>query len=147
MENLQKLHDFSKTMIGVFGKLQNLLPNEMQNKIAESFEKLEELKQTTNQTDDFLKPHNDMEGENDLFSEALKPGIGGQKRSFFRLRTRARTIPIISNGEALASVSGCLCPSCPRMAKFPKTSKSFFCKKKCQNSTNRQTSSFARWQD
>ena len=82
MENLQKLQDFSKTMIGAFGKLQNLLPNEMQNKLAESVKKLEELKQTTNQTDDFLKPHNDMEGENDLFSEALKPGIGGQKRSF-----------------------------------------------------------------
>ena len=85
MENLQKLQDFSKAMIGAFGKLQNLLPNEMQNKFAASFEKLEHLKQTTNQTDDFLKPHNDMEGWNDLFSEALKPGIGGQKRSFFRL--------------------------------------------------------------
>ena len=48
-------------MIGTFGKLQNLLPNEMQNTLAKTFQKLEELKQTKDKTDDYLKPHNDEE--------------------------------------------------------------------------------------
>ena len=65
LQKLQKVQDFTKTMIGTFGKLQNLLPNEMQNKLAESFDKIDELQQITNQTDDFLKPHNNMEGQND----------------------------------------------------------------------------------
>ena len=57
-------------MIGTFGKLQNLIPNEMQNKLAESFDKkLDELQQITNQADDFLNPHNNMEGQNDLDSD------------------------------------------------------------------------------
>ena len=65
MERLQKVQDVVKTVIGTFGKLQNLLPNEMQNKLAESFETLDKLQQITNQTDNFLKPHNNMEGQND----------------------------------------------------------------------------------
>merc|ERR1719259_319779 len=61
MERLQKVQDVAKTVIGTFGKLQNLLPNEMQNKLEESFEKLDKLQQITNKTDGFLKPHNNME--------------------------------------------------------------------------------------
>ena len=83
-------------MMGSVGKLQeiykkfgNLLPNEMQNKIAESYDKnlknLDKMKQLTNQTDDYLKPHNDMEGQNDLLK---------------RFWIRKRTILIISNGNA-----------------------------------------------
>ena len=65
LRRLQKVQDITKTVIGTFGKLQNLLPNEMQNKLAESFDKLDELQQITNQADDFLKPYNNMEGQND----------------------------------------------------------------------------------
>ena len=65
MERLQKVQDVAKTVIGTFGKLQNLLPNEMQHKLEESFEKLDKLQQITNQIDGFLKPHNNMEGQND----------------------------------------------------------------------------------
>ena len=53
----------------IYKKFGNLLPNEMQNKIAESYDKnlknLDKMKQLTNQTDDYLKLHNDMEGQND----------------------------------------------------------------------------------
>ena len=73
----------------IYKKFGNLLPNEMQNKIAESYNKnlknLDEMKQFTNQTDDYLKPHNDMEGQNDLLK---------------RFWIRKRTILIISNGNA-----------------------------------------------
>ena len=65
LQKLQKVQNVAKTMIGTFGKLQNLIPNEMQNKLEESFEKLDKLQQITNQTDSFLKPHNNMEGQND----------------------------------------------------------------------------------
>ena len=77
LQKLQKYQDLAKTLIGAFGKLQNMLPNEMQNKcsvfseqksslenkLAESYEKLEELKKVTDKTDMELE-HN-MEGEND----------------------------------------------------------------------------------
>ena len=57
----------------IYKKFGNLLPNEMQNKIAESYDKnlknLDKMKQLTNQTDDYLKPHNDMEGQNDLLMD------------------------------------------------------------------------------
>ena len=73
----------------IYKKFGNLLPNEMQNKIAESYDEnlknLDEMKQLTNQTDDYLKPHNDMEGQNDLLK---------------RFWIRKRTILIISNGNA-----------------------------------------------
>ena len=73
----------------IYKKFGNLLPNEMQNKIVESYDKnlknLDKMKQLTNQTDDYLKPHNDMEGQNDLLK---------------RFWIRKRTILIISNGNA-----------------------------------------------
>jgi len=65
LQKLQKVQQITKTVIGTFGKLQNLLPNEMQNKLAEGFEKLDKLQQITNQADDILKPHNNLEGQND----------------------------------------------------------------------------------
>ena len=38
----------------------------MQGELKETFDKLEELKQTTKKTDDLLKPHNNVEGSNDI---------------------------------------------------------------------------------
>merc|ERR1719327_787954 len=49
----------------IYKKFGNLVPNEMQNKIAESYDKnlknLDEFKPIKTQLDDYLKPHNDME--------------------------------------------------------------------------------------
>ena len=75
--------------MGSVGKMQeinkkfgNLLLNEMQNKIAESYDEnlknLDAMKQMTNQTDDYLKPHNDMEGQDDLLTDN---NFRGQKRA------------------------------------------------------------------
>ena len=62
----------------IYKKFGNLVPNEMQNKIAESYDKnlknLDEFKPIKTQLDDYLKPHNDMEGQNDLLTENEKRG-------------------------------------------------------------------------
>ena len=66
----------------IYKKFGNLLPNEMQNKIAESYDEnlknIDKVKQLTNKTDDYLKPHNDMEGQNDLLTY---DDFRGQKRA------------------------------------------------------------------
>ena len=60
MENLHELQKFSEKAISTFGRIQNLIPNAMQDK--ESLENLEYLKQATQNCDDFLKFTNDLEG-------------------------------------------------------------------------------------
>ena len=100
----------------IYKKFGNLLPNEMQNKIVESYDKnlknLDKMKQLTNQTDDYLKPHNDMEGQNDLlmdndFCGQKRTGTDSEKLniricciSYARFRIRKQTILIISNRNA-----------------------------------------------
>ena len=70
MENLHELQKFSEKAISTFGRIQNLIPNAMQDK--ESLENLEYLKQATQNCDDFLKTKNDMEGQNDIFEYLFK---------------------------------------------------------------------------
>ena len=59
----------------------------MQNKIAENFDEnlknLDKSKQITNQIDDYLEPHNDMEGQDDLLTD-----------NYFRGHKRRKTLEL-----------------------------------------------------
>ena len=81
-------------MQGIYKKFGNLVPNEMQNKIAENFDEnlknLDKSKQIsyklseiTNQIDDYLEPHNDMEGQDDLLTD-----------NYFRGHKRRKTLEL-----------------------------------------------------